>query len=212
MECEYGHNDCQNLDKKCALCFDSSWYLEPKKKSQGLKKRNYNKTSGRMGSQFEMNNHKQNANILKDIVSSGMTPNSGAANVKGDEQIRGIVNIMEELKTQEPDRARGTKQFTIKKDWLDKLDVEGAKEKMEFWYLKFAFKDNDTQSYTVIDTEQMMGMVATIIHDRKIAQEADSKVDVANKRREYVEAENTALIAKINLLEALLKQHDIKID
>lgn len=213
MECEYGHIDCQNLDTKCVMCFNSSWYLAPKKRPQGLQKRNLNKgNSKRMGSTFEDNNHKSNATLVKELVSSNMTPNSGAGKVKGDEQIRGLINIMEELKTQQPDRARGHKQFTIKREWLDKLDREARAEGMEHWYLKFAFCDTDTQSYTVIDTEQMMAMVATIIHDRKIAKEADGRVDIANKRRILVEAENTALLAKIELLEALLKQNNIKIE
>lgn len=211
MQCEYGHNDCQNLDKKCDLCFDSSWYLEPKKKSTGLKKRNYNKSSKRMGTQFELTNHKQNVSAIQEVT-TGMTPNSGAGGVKGDEQITGLIRVMEELKTQQPDRARGTQQFTIKKDWLDKLDREAPKENMELWYLKFAFKDNDVKSYTVIDTEQMMSIIATVVNDRKIAKEADSKVDVANKRRIYVEALNTELLAKLDYYEALLKQNNIKFE
>ena len=54
-----------------------------------------------------------------------MTLNSGATVLeKGDEQISGIINVMEELKTQMPDRAKGTKTFTIKRQWLDKLNKE----------------------------------------------------------------------------------------
>lgn len=206
MECEYGRLDCQNLDKKCELCFESSWYLAPKTKPKPIQKRNVNKgNSKRMGSKFEDNNHKSNATMVQDLVSSNMTINSGASFQKGDEQIRGIINIMEELKTQQPDRARGHKQFTIKREWLDKLDREAKVEGMEFWYLKFAFCDTDTDSYTVIDTTQMMSMVETIIYDRKIAKEADKKVDIANKRRILVEAENTKLLAEIEYLKALQK-------
>lgn len=213
MECEYGHIDCQNLDRKCEMCFNSSWYLAPKKRPQGLQKRNLNKgNSKRMGSKFEDNNHKNNANMIKELVSSNMTPNSGAGKVKGDEEITGLVNISEELKTQQPDRARGHSQFTIKRDWLTKLERESKAAKREFWYLKFAFCDTDSESFTIIDTEQMMSMVSTIIHDRKIALEADKKIDVANKRRILVEAENTVLLAKIELLEALLKQHNIDLE
>ncbi|MGL5506412.1 MAG: hypothetical protein ACRDB0_00770, partial [Paraclostridium sp.] len=97
MECEYGHIDCQNSDKKCDMCFNSSWYLAPKNKPKGLQKRNLNKgNSKRMGSQFEDNNHKNNARMIQELVSTNMTPNSGAGKVKGDEQIRGLINIMEE--------------------------------------------------------------------------------------------------------------------
>ena len=123
---------------------------------------------------------------------------------------------MEELKTQEVERARGHSQFTIKREWLDKLDREAPPENMEFWYLKFAFKDTDDKSYVVIDTQQIMDMVTTIVHDRKLANEADSKVEVANKRLEYVNAEMSHILAeeymkdkKIEYYEALLKQHNI---
>ncbi len=123
---------------------------------------------------------------------------------------------MEELKTQEVERARGHSQFTIKREWLDKLDREAPPENMEFWYLKFAFKDTDDKSYVVIDTQQIMDMVTTIVHDRKLANEADSKVEVVNKRLEYVNAEMSHILAeehmkdkKIEYYEALLKQHNI---
>lgn len=213
MECEFGHIDCQNLDKKCDMCYNSVWYLAPKNKPKPLQKRNYNKgNSKRMGSTFEDNNHRNNAKMIKDIVSSNMTPNSGAGRIKGDEQISGIINITEELKTQQPNRARGVNQFTIQRAWFEKLDRESKAAGKEFWYLKFAFCDSDDKSYTIIDTEQMMAMVETIIYDRKIALEADNKIDIANKRRILVEAENTVLHAKIELLEALLKQHGIKIE
>jgi hypothetical protein len=209
MECQYGHEVCANLDEKCYLCVGGNQYKEPKgKKTYGIKK-NHNKTSKRMGSTFEANNHKQNNAVIKDIVSTGMTPNSGAGKVKGDEQIRGIINIMEELKTQEVERARGHKQFTVKREWLDKLVREANAENMEFWYLKFAFKDTDTESFVVIDTQHMMDMVATMVNDRKISKEADAKVNVAEKRRQFVEAENTKLFAEIEYLKAILEREKI---
>ena len=187
------------------------------KQVKGLQKRNYNKKSNRMGSTFEYNNHKNNKAAIDSVVNTSMTPNSGAgSSIKGDEQITGLIRIMEELKTQEVERARGHSQFTIKREWLDKLDREAPPENMEFWYLKFAFKDTDDKSYVVIDTQQIMDMVTTIVHDRKLANEADSKVEVVNKRLEYVNAEMSHILAeehmknkKIEYYEALLKQHNI---
>lgn len=218
MDCLEGFGPCANKDKKCDMCIDGSQFKEyVAKQVKGLQKRNYNKKSNRMGSTFEYNNHKNNKAAIDSVVNTSMTPNSGAgSSIKGDEQITGLIRIMEELKTQEVERARGHSQFTIKKEWLDKLDREAPPENMEFWYLKFAFKDTDDKSYVVIDTQQMMDMVTTIVHDRKLANEADSKVEVANKRLEYVNAEMSHILAeehmkdkKIEYYESLLKQHNI---
>lgn len=219
MDCLEGFGPCANKDKKCDMCIDGSQFKEyVAKQVKGLQKRNYNKKSNRMGSTFEYNNHKNNKAAIDSIVNTSMTPNSGAgSSIKGDEQITGLIRIMEELKTQEVERARGHSQFTIKREWLDKLDREAPPENMEFWYLKFAFKDTDDKSYVVIDTQQIMDMVTTIVHDRKLANEADSKVEVVNKRLEYVNAEMSHILAeehmkdkKIEYYEALLKEHDIK--
>lgn len=218
MDCLEGFGPCANKDKKCDMCIDGSQFKEyVAKQVKGLQKRNYNKKSNRMGSTFEYNNHKNNKAAIDSVVNTSMTPNSGAgSSIKGDEQITGLIRIMEELKTQEVERARGHSQFTIKREWLDKLDREAPPENMEFWYLKFAFKDTDDKSYVVIDTQQIMDMVTTIVHDRKLANEADSKVEVANKRLEYVNAEMSHILAeehmkdkKIEYYEALLKQHNI---
>ena len=208
MECEFGHIDCQNLDKKCDMCYNSVWYLAPKNKPKPLQKRNYNKgNSKRMGSTFEDNNHRNNAKMIKDIVSSNMTPNSGAGRIKGDEQISGIINITEELKTQQPNRARGVNQFTIQRAWFEKLDRESKAAGKEFWYLKFSFNEdeaNHSSSNIFVITEQdiIMSMVKTMVEDRKVAKNANAKIELANKRAAFIEAENIKLKAEINLLKA----------
>lgn len=127
-----------------------------------------------------------------------------------DQQITGLIRIMEELKTQDPNRARGHEQMTIKKAWLDKLDREAPVENMEFWYLKFAFKDTDDKSYVIIDSQQMTDMVATLVHDRKKANDADNKIKVADNRRILAEAESSKLFAEVEYLKSLLKLHGIE--
>lgn len=195
--------DCDKLDckfydtDKCLMCVNASKYSPEKKKQYGIKK-NLNKQSNRMGSRAEMINHESN----KATISSNMTPNSGAGKIKGDEQMRGLVNIMQEVKTQEVVRAKGHTQFTIKREWLDKLANEAPLENMDFWYLVFSFKDTDSQQYVVIDKQQMNDMVATLIDDRKTAKTANSKIALADKKRIAAETENLALLAKIDALEA----------
>lgn len=211
MSCEFEYTDCKNEDKRCDLCFNASNYVPMKPKSNGLRKRNTEKPTGRMGELFERNNNKAVKNNINSVTTS-MTPNSGAGKVKGDQQIVGLVRIMEELKTQDPYRARGHSQFTIQRKWLDKLDREAPVENMEFWYLKFAFCDTDEQSYVVIDSAQMNDMIATIVHDRKKANEADAKIKVAETRRILAEAEATKLFAEIEYLKAILEEKGIEYD
>ena len=196
MDCD--KFDCKFCDTdKCLMCVNYSKYTPEKKKQYGIKK-NLNKTSNRMGSKAEMINHESN----KATIDANMTPNSGAGKVKGDEQIRGLVNIMQEVKTQEVVRAKGHTQFTIKREWLDKLEQEAPAENMDFWYLVFSFKNTDTQQYVVIDKAQMNDMIATMVDDRKTAKSANARIAVAEKNRIATETENLALRAKIDALQA----------
>ena len=139
------------------------------------------------------------------LISSSRTPNSGAGKVKGDEQIVGLVNIMQEVKTQEVVRAKGHSQFTIKREWLDKLAEEAPAENMDFWYLVFSFKNTDEQQYVIIDKQQLNDMVATMAEDRKVAKEAHRRIDLADKKRIYTEAENLKLQAEVDMLKAEIK-------
>ena len=58
MSCEFGYIDCKNENKRCDLCFNGQHYVAAKPKSNGLRKRNTEKPTGRMGEVFERNNHK----------------------------------------------------------------------------------------------------------------------------------------------------------
>lgn len=210
MSCEYGMNDCKHVGgRQCITCLEGSRYSAKKEIKYGIKKSNAKK-SKRMGSEFELNNHREVKRMIDNVVSTDMTPNSGAGRIKGDQEIKGIINISEELKTQEVTRARGHSQFTIKREWLDKLERESKVANREFWYLKFAFKDTDKESYVVIDSEQMHSMIATMINDRKKAIEVDNKIEVEIKKRRLVEAESNKLYAEIEYLKALLKKEGIK--
>lgn len=208
MSCEFGYTDCQNMNKRCSLCFDASRYKAAKPKTQGLRKRNTEKATKRMGEVFERNNNKAVKNNIQSVVTN-MTPNSGAGKIKGDQQITGMIRIMEELKTQDPHRTRGHNQFTIQRKWLDKLDREAPAENMEFWYLKFAFCDTDSNHYIIFDVNQMNDMVATLIHDRKKANEADAKVKLADTKRRLAEADATKLFAEVEYLKAILNKEGI---
>lgn len=200
--CEWGYTDCQNENNKCYLCFkEGQHYLGAKVKAPKKAKQ-----TKRAGSLFEAKNSNLNNDIL---VGSTPTPNSGAGTIKGDEKIKGYIRITEELKEQNTTTSKGKKTFTIHKEWLEKLRRESIAEHQEFWYLKFVFGQEDVihtnDYYVILESDVLMSMVKTLWEDRKIAKKADSKIDVAIKRKDLVEAENVKLKAEIDLLKAELK-------
>jgi hypothetical protein len=207
MSCEYGYTDCTNCNQ-CHLCFNGSKYKPSKKKNSGLQK-NYNKQSKRMGSVSETKVQQTNQATIDTVTGSRLTANSGAGfgsgTEKGDAWITGLVEISQEVKTQLPDRAKGCKSFTIQKEWLDKLDYESRKANKEFWWLVFSFKETDNQMYVVADNQVFQDMVATLVADRKLAAEADKKIDLANKQKRATEAKNTELQATIDYLRAQIE-------
>jgi len=206
MACEYGYDDCQFEDIKCDLCFtDGQCYKQIKQKRYGLA-RKAQKKDNRQGSGFEYKNHKRNKALLDDTVVSGMTLNSGATVLqKGDEQITGIIRIMEELKTKTAVQAPGKRNFTIKEEWLSKLHREAIAENMEFWYLKFCFHEADHDVYCITEQDIIMSMANTMVEDRKIAKRADAKIAVEQKRRELAEAKLLTAEKEIELLKAQLE-------
>lgn len=213
MECKWGRTNCKNLNSSCDACLIEDHFYSPVLAPwERSKKKTVNKQDNRMGSRFEYQNHKNN----EALVSTDMTLNSGAtAKEKGDEQIRGIIRIMEELKTQMPDRAKGTKSFSIKRKWLDKLHSEALNENMEFWYLKFAFDEDEAihsggNIYIVTEQDIIMSMVKTMITDRKKAKECDSLIDVYKKKYIEEKAKNTLLTSKIATLKASIDYNNIK--
>lgn len=202
MSCTWGKTDCKNQDIQCYMCFKEDQFYVSTTKVKLPKKA---KETGRKGSKFEAVNTNNNNALL--LGGSVPTPNSGAGKIKGDEQIRGLINTMEELKEQNSTTSRGAKTFTIHKEWLDKLKREAMAENKEFWYLKFAFSTQDAVSsihYVIVDVEQFMGMIKTMWEDRKTAKLAQAQIDVANKRANLAEAENIKLRAEIELLKAEL--------
>ena len=57
----------------------------------------------------------------------------------------------------------------------------------------------------IIDKQQLNDMVATMVEDRKVAKEAQDRIDLADKKRMYAEANNLKLQAEIDMLKAEIK-------
>lgn len=207
MSCEYGYSDCINKDKKCYLCIDGIHYIQPKAAPKGLNNNRIKTTkSKRMGSISEVKSFQQMESALNTNVTG--TPNSGAGKVKGDEQIRGLINVMVELKTtvkKNLNKEPGKETFTIQRAWLDKLRREAKEANMEFQYLKFSFKEHDDNFYCITEDSQIIDMIVTMKHDREELKKVQNEIDVHKKRAELSEAKNTELLAEIALLKAQLK-------
>lgn len=197
MGCNWSNTDCQNIDIKCHLCSSKDFHYKPTKIKQ---KKTKMKDSKRQGSAFEVRNH----NNVQDVLVRP-TPNSGAGSVKGDEEIKGIIEIMEELKCSNKTTARGAKTFTLHKEWLKKLDREAKEANKEFWYLKFAFGDHDEETFVAIDSVIIMSMVKTMVEDRKALKKVQNRNDVIEKTIRAKETEVIALESKIELLEAKIR-------
>lgn len=209
MNCQWGHVDCQNASTKCDLCLSASFhYQAPKiRKPPQLAKRQQ-KADKRMGSGFEFKNHKQVKTMIED-TSTRLTPNSGAGQIKGDQEISGIINIMEELKTKVTQQVPGKESFTIKKEWLQKLKREANAANKEFFYLKFSFQEQDPDVYIITEQSIIMDMVKTMISDRKTVKPVLLAQEIAERRAALKEAENIKLQAEINYLKSLLKREGI---
>jgi hypothetical protein len=206
MDCEWGYNNCPNEGTKCHLCTTNGFhYKAPKQKSTGGfgSGRIKTKETSRQGSISEVKNARNNDRLLTAVTTG--TPNSGAGKIKGDEQIRGLINIMEEVKTtvkKNLNKEPGKESFTLQRAWMDKLEAEAAEAGMEFSYLKFSFKEHDDKFYIIADQSVFMDMVSTMVHDRREAKLAQGRIDVAERRSRALECENIKLIADMELLKA----------
>ena len=208
MACDWGHEDCTNLDKKCMLCItDSLYYNQAIRKQVGLRKSMKVKDTGRQGAISEVKAYQQFSSKI-DTPSVQGTPNSGAGSIKGDMQVRGIVNAMIELKTtvaKNAKRAPGKESFTIKREWLDKLQREAKAAGDEIYSLCFSFKEFDDQFYAVMEMEHLIDVIQTMKHDRLVAKNVNNQIDVYKKKATLLEAENTKLNAEIEYLKAKIK-------
>ena len=210
MACEWGHDDCINEGKRCTSCIvPDANYQPPKKVVRKRIQKHADKADGRMGSSFEYANHKVMKQVFTDTkndVVAHMTLNSGATIYeKGDEQIHGLLNIMEELKTQEPDRKGGTKQFTIQRKWLNKLKFEVDKENMDTHLLLFSFSEPEGEAgnaFAVYERDEILSLMLTVVNDRKRAKKAEKATEVLKKKLAVAEAEIQKAKAQLEYLQA----------
>lgn len=194
--------ECENFYKypeRCNTCFDQSFFI-PRKLKKTSQPRQYKK-SQRMGAKFEESLNQKLNKLVE--ASSSLTPNSGAGKVKGDIEIKGLINIKGELKTKViPKISRGSLSFTIQKEWLDKIIREYKEADMDFGFLAFKFLETDKDTYIVINEEEYESWIATIVADRRKSILAAAEVDMYKTKARASETKLIAAQAEIEALKA----------
>ncbi len=193
---------CSKFPDSCDLCVDLSLYIPSKiKKVPSL--RRYKK-SNRMGADFEERiNYETNQKLS---ASSGLTPNSGAGNIKGDIEISGCIDIALELKTKiKPKKSRGSLSFTIQKEWLNKLRTESIQANKEFWFLVFSFLENEKDTYAILEYDQVSDMIATMARDRIAYNKMKKEI---SQLRNEISLLNTQLVAKDKEISNMREKED----
>lgn len=156
-------NKCSNKDKDCYRCGEHNNF--PCFKEKGSSKSSFSKKNSRkegMGFQRKVKDAYNQAITAKPKAYE--TPNSGAIwHMPGDVVTE---DDLMECKERGSLSAKGEKQITIKKDWLDKAKEEAFPSKRML--LPFGFK-NDDEIYLVTEFDTFLGMVQTIDElERKI--------------------------------------------
>lgn len=212
MNCKWGNFDCKYEGEKCDLCFSKDFhYVALQKRKIATVRRSSKNRDKRLGTNFEHKNSIANQQLLNGTTSR-QTPNSGAGKIKGDEEINGLITVMEELKQQTKELKGGNKSFSIQKKWLEKLHTEAMAANKEFWYLKGSFGDTNDFPFIVIEPDIIMSMVYTMSEDRRDKIRLELEKDVLENRRRVEQNKATGLESENNLLKSEKKLLEMKIE
>lgn len=204
-KCSYEmHNVCVN-NALCHLCDGKRLFKDPiaerkakeeAKKQKEIEKKNAllkTKKDEKEGMAFEKrvqkkwnstvtsggSNQKKRNNISKPRieVDSGEAKRFGNASgslwfAKGDVTLD---HALLECKERGTVNAKGEKQITIPKEWLDKLEVEAYKGGKDYWYLPFGFK-NSEDIYLVKSYEHEMQLIQEVRTSLNKIEELEKKI------------------------------------
>lgn len=114
-------------------------YEKEKKEGMGFEKRVAKKWNQNVGRSPSKGTPSGKPRIQVD--EARRQPNSGAMwHSKGDIKLH---HALMECKERGTTNAKGEKQITIPKEWLDKMEHEALQEARDYWYLPFAYKGSD---------------------------------------------------------------------
>lgn len=155
--------ECANFNKSCYKCFDYNLYAA-KKEKVGLRPRSLTNKQKKQGIDFENRGtqaYNRAVKESKDVARRQIA--SGALSFALGDMIteEDLTASLSEFKERGSVDARGAKQITIKKEWLDGIKDEAAKMGKDYYFLPFSFKDSDVD-YVAMDYEILLSYVQTI--------------------------------------------------
>lgn len=162
MECVY-EQECANVGKSCFKCFNYSMYKAPKVR-QGLRAKSVPTKEVKQGMDFENRGTKKYNHAVKAAKDAARRQiASGALSHALGDMIteEALTASLAEFKERGTVSARGEKQITIKKEWLDKLEWEAKQMNREYYFLPFTFKGSD-KDYVAMDYEILLSYVQNI--------------------------------------------------
>lgn len=162
MDCIY-ENECANAPKSCFKCFNFSMYKAPKER-RGLQPKSSTRKEVKEGMDFENRGAKkynQAVKKAKDVarrqIASGALSHA-LGDVITEEQ---LTASLAEYKERGTVSAKGEKQITIKREWLEKLEWEARQMNRDYYFLPFTFKGCD-DDYVAMNYEILLSYVQTI--------------------------------------------------
>jgi hypothetical protein len=163
MDCVYAA-ECANVNKSCFKCFNYSMYKPPKEVRQGLRQKSLNKKEVKEGMDFEnRGTRKYNQAIkgAKDVarrqIASGALAHALGDMITEEE----LTASLSEFKERGSTDAKGQKQITIKREWLEKLKWEASQMGKDYYFLPFTFKGSDTD-YVAMDFDILLSYIQMI--------------------------------------------------
>ncbi|ARC67289.1 MULTISPECIES: hypothetical protein [Bacillus subtilis group] len=177
MDCTY-QDECSNHEKSCFKCFNYNLY-KPIKEKKGLNARSSTRKEKKEGMDFEnRGTRRYNQNVYKARDVARRQVASGALHFALGDMIteEELTAALAEFKERGSKDAKGHKQITIKKEWLDKLEEEAKQMRRSYYFLPFTFKGSD-KDYVALDYEILLSYVQTIQalleHNRLLAKQIE---------------------------------------
>jgi hypothetical protein len=162
MDCVY-EKECANVGKSCFKCFNYNMYKPPKER-RGLQPKSANRKEIKEGMEFEKRGtqrYNQAVRQARDVARRQLA--SGALHFALGDMIteEELTAALAEYKERGSVDAKGAKQITIKKEWLDKLEEEARQMGRDYYFLPFTFKGSN-KDYVVLDYNIFLSYIQTI--------------------------------------------------
>jgi hypothetical protein len=162
MDCVYT-DECANAGKSCFKCYNFSMYKAPKVRTP-LRAKGTPKKEIKEGMDFENRGTKkynQTVKVAKDVARRQIA--SGALHYALGDMIteEELTASLSEFKERGTVNAKGEKQISIKREWLEKLEWEARQMGKTYYFLPFTFKGSD-KDYVAMDYDILLSYVQTI--------------------------------------------------